>query len=210
MALHGCTISMVGIFPRLCSGLLKGTNPCRTLEPYPGPAASLLITSLILYLSQYEDCLLYCTMKDVPDLRIRAFDAAIHRLPLRASSIRWPLPRRRLLQRTLSSVERGVVILLRTRSFCMYHLPTRQSPHMLPTTSDAGPSLSPSSTGPVDDVTRAYRRVGARSSAGPMRRATPSSDSAQGTREAIYGNSWIACSAATGRAAVAYLGRMTV
>jgi hypothetical protein len=37
---------------------------------------------------------------------------------------------------------------------------------------------SPSSTGPVGDVTRAYRRVGARSSAGSMRLATPSSDSA--------------------------------
>lgn len=38
---------MVGISPRLCSGRLKGRNPCRTLEPYRGPASSLLITSLI-------------------------------------------------------------------------------------------------------------------------------------------------------------------
>jgi hypothetical protein len=38
---------MVAISPRLCSGRLKGRNPCRTLEPYPGPASSLLITSLI-------------------------------------------------------------------------------------------------------------------------------------------------------------------
>lgn len=71
----------LGYFPVFAPACSKEGNPCRTLEPYPDPPASLLITSL----------------------KLRAFDTAIRPIASKASAM--PLQSRKgicFLLRTLS------------------------------------------------------------------------------------------------------------
>lgn len=98
-------------------------------------------------------------MKDIPYLRIRAFDAAIRRLPLWASSIRVPLPA--VDDYTVwSPGERGVVILLRTRRRCYstYSPGQALTCYTRPATQDRLSPLHPLAV--VDDLTHAYRQTG--------------------------------------------------